>query len=410
MKSNMNQSSSDKNDAVILPKLLRRIPRSSEKPEQNQKKASLIRAGNGIDDGMDKPVLPNDFAGGDSSEPVTLNSVEESKKRLFDGPKVPISSVSRTFKPAADKTEPDTFESADSWSFDGNISQTSVPQESPQQEWDDQEQDVLPWQSIPRVVRSAPETQSSVIPDQKSVVSEDRGDESRSDHLIVVSGLKKGYYKGKKLIPVLQGVDIEVHKKELLSIVGQSGSGKSTLLHLMGTLDIPDEGTIHFDGQRVDNLPMSQRDILRNQYIGMIFQFYHLIPEMNMLENVLAPLMIRESVWGYWSHRRKYIKRAKEFLGLVGLSHRLKHRPNELSGGEMQRVSIARALIAEPRILLADEPTGNLDSRTSVEILKLLRRLNDEQELTIVMVTHDMAQAQETDRIIRLVDGQVVRS
>ncbi|MBR5626857.1 MAG: ABC transporter ATP-binding protein [Thermoguttaceae bacterium] len=359
---------------------------------------------------MDKPVLPNDFAGGDSSEPVTLNSVEESKKRLFDGPKVPISSVSRTFKPAADKTEPDTFESADSWSFDGNISQTSVPQESPQQEWDDQEQDVLPWQSIPRVVRSAPETQSSVIPDQKSVVSEDRGDESRSDHLIVVSGLKKGYYKGKKLIPVLQGVDIEVHKKELLSIVGQSGSGKSTLLHLMGTLDIPDEGTIHFDGQRVDNLPMSQRDILRNQYIGMIFQFYHLIPEMNMLENVLAPLMIRESVWGYWSHRRKYIKRAKEFLGLVGLSHRLKHRPNELSGGEMQRVSIARALIAEPRILLADEPTGNLDSRTSVEILKLLRRLNDEQELTIVMVTHDMAQAQETDRIIRLVDGQVVRS
>ncbi|MBQ7813279.1 MAG: ABC transporter ATP-binding protein [Thermoguttaceae bacterium] len=225
---------------------------------------------------------------------------------------------------------------------------------------------------------------------------------------MVVSNLKKGYVKGKKLIPVLQGVDLTARQGELLAIVGQSGSGKSTLLHLMGTLDAPDSGTIHFDGQRIDNLSAAQRDVLRNRFIGMIFQFYHLIPEMTTLENVLAPLMIRESFWGYWSKKREYVARAKELLALVGLSHRLKHRPNELSGGEMQRASIARALISNPRVLLADEPTGNLDSKASVGVLKLLRRLNEEQNLTIVMVTHDMSQAADADRAIRLVDGLVV--
>ena len=226
--------------------------------------------------------------------------------------------------------------------------------------------------------------------------------------LMVVSNLKKGYVKAKKLIPVLQGVDLTARQGELLAIVGQSGSGKSTLLHLMGTLDAPDSGTIHFDGQRIDNLSASQRDVLRNRFIGMIFQFYHLIPEMTTLENVLAPLMIRESFWGYWSKKREYVARAKELLALVGLSHRLNHRPNELSGGEMQRASIARALISNPRILLADEPTGNLDSKASVGVLKLLRQLNEEQNLTIVMVTHDMSQAADADRAIRLVDGLVV--
>ncbi len=226
--------------------------------------------------------------------------------------------------------------------------------------------------------------------------------------LMVVSNLKKGYVKAKKLIPVLQGVDLTARQGELLAIVGQSGSGKSTLLHLMGTLDAPDSGTIHFDGQRIDNLSSAQRDVLRNHFIGMIFQFYHLIPEMTTLENVLAPLMIRESFWGYWSKKREYVARAKELLALVGLSHRLKHRPNELSGGEMQRASIARALISNPRILLADEPTGNLDSKASVGVLQLLRRLNEEQNLTVVMVTHDMSQAADADRAIRLVDGLVV--
>ncbi len=226
--------------------------------------------------------------------------------------------------------------------------------------------------------------------------------------LMVVSNLKKGYVKAKKLIPVLQGVDLTARQGELLAIVGQSGSGKSTLLHLMGTLDVPDSGTIHFDGQRIDNLPTDQRDVLRNRFIGMIFQFYHLIPEMTTLENVLAPLMIRDSIFSYWRKKSQYVEKAKEILNLVGLSHRLKHRPNELSGGEMQRASIARALISEPRILLADEPTGNLDSKASVGVLQLLRKLNEEQKLTVVMVTHDPSQAAEADRAIRLVDGQVV--
>ncbi len=226
--------------------------------------------------------------------------------------------------------------------------------------------------------------------------------------IVEVSGLKKGYVKGKMMIPVLRGVDVQVQNGEFLSIVGQSGSGKSTLLHLMATLDVPDAGTVHFDGQRIDNLPGRQRDHLRNHYIGMIFQFYHLIPEMTMIENVLAPLMIRDSLFRYWRHRRSYIERAKELLDLVGLSHRIHHRPNELSGGEMQRTSIARALITEPRVLLADEPTGNLDSKTTVEIIKLLRSLNRDKKLTIIMVTHDLEQARDADRVIRLVDGQVV--
>lgn len=225
--------------------------------------------------------------------------------------------------------------------------------------------------------------------------------------LIVVSDLFKGYVKAKKLIPVLSGISMTVAQGEFLSIVGQSGSGKSTLLHLLGTLDAPDSGTIHLGGQRIDNLPSRQRDLLRNEYIGMIFQFYHLIPEMTTLENVLTPLMIRDGFFRYLSRRRSYIKKGKNLLEMVGLSHRLNHKPGELSGGEMQRASIARALISEPAILLADEPTGNLDSKTSIDIIKLLRGLNRDQKLTIIMVTHDLAQAQDADRMIRLVDGEI---
>ena len=233
-------------------------------------------------------------------------------------------------------------------------------------------------------------------------------DETDVDALLVVSELRKGYVKGKKLIPVLQGVNLTTRKGELLAVVGQSGSGKSTLLHLMGTLDVPDSGTIHFDGQRIDNLPSAQRDVLRNRFIGMIFQFYHLIPEMTTLENALAPLMIRDSIFGFMRNRRRYVEQAKELLDLVGLSHRLRHKPSELSGGEMQRASIARALITNPRVLLADEPTGNLDSKASVGVLNLLRKLNEEKKLTIVMVTHDMSQARDADRAVRIVDGWIV--
>lgn len=249
-----------------------------------------------------------------------------------------------------------------------------------------------------------------VVLDRKAEKIETPDSEKKTDvsDLVVVSELRKGYVKGKKLIPVLQGVNLTVRKGELLAVVGQSGSGKSTLLHLMGTLDVPDSGTIHFDGQRIDNLPSAQRDVLRNRFIGMIFQFYHLIPEMTTLENVLAPLMIRDSILGYFRKRPEYVSRAKELLDLVGLSHRLRHRPNELSGGEMQRASIARALITNPRVLLADEPTGNLDSKASLGVLDLLRKLNQEKNLTIVMVTHDMSQAKDADRAVRIVDGWVV--
>ncbi|MBN2218606.1 MAG: ABC transporter ATP-binding protein [Pirellulales bacterium] len=221
------------------------------------------------------------------------------------------------------------------------------------------------------------------------------------------TGLFKRYRKGPVEVPVLRGVDLTVRQGELLAVVGQSGSGKSTLLHVLATLDAPDGGEVRFDGRRIDNLPSRERDLLRNRRFGMIFQFYHLLPELNVLENVLAPLMIAESMPGYFLRRRGYRRQATEILELVGLAHRLKHKPRELSGGEMQRTAIARALVTRPELLLADEPTGNLDGETGREILEMLRGLNQEQNLTIVMVTHDKEIARGADRIIRLVDGRV---
>ena len=165
---------------------------------------------------------------------------------------------------------------------------------------------------------------------------------------------------------------------------------------------------IRFEGHRIDNLPAAGRDILRNKYFGMVFQFYHLLPELTTLENVLAPLMIAESFLKYHRNRKGHLKRATELLETVGLGHRLKHKPRELSGGEMQRAAIARALIAEPVLLLADEPTGNLDRETGDEIMTLLKSLNSDQNLTIIMVTHDGAIADQADRIIRLAEGRVV--
>lgn len=221
------------------------------------------------------------------------------------------------------------------------------------------------------------------------------------------TGLLKSYRKGPVEVPVLRGVDLTVRQGELLAVVGQSGSGKSTLLHVLATLDAPDGGQVYFDGRRIDNLSTRERDLLRNRRFGMIFQFYHLLPELNVLENVLVPLMIAESVPGYFLRRCGYRRRATEILELVGLAHRLKHKPRELSGGEMQRTAIARALVTRPELLLADEPTGNLDGETGREILEMLRGLNREQNLTIVMVTHDQEIARGADRIVRLADGQV---
>ena len=223
---------------------------------------------------------------------------------------------------------------------------------------------------------------------------------------IAAVGIKKSYRKGSLEIPVLRGVDMHVAKGEFVSIIGQSGSGKSTLLHVLGTLDQCDSGEVRFAGQRIDNLPARQRDQLRNQRIGMIFQFYHLLPELSALENVLAPLMITHGWWAFRRQRAQFTARATELLKMVGLGHRLTHKPREMSGGEMQRAAIARALIADPQVLLADEPTGNLDSVTTGEILDLLDKLNAAGK-TIIMVTHEDDVAHRSKRIVRLRDGKL---
>lgn len=224
-------------------------------------------------------------------------------------------------------------------------------------------------------------------------------------HISAVA-VEKAYRKGVHLVPVLHGVDISARKGEFLSIVGQSGSGKSTLLHLIGLLDGPDEGEIHLDGQRIDDLPARTRDESRNRVFGFVFQFYHLLPELSLIENVLSPLMIRHSVFSYWKQRRAFNDAAREMIDRVGLGHRLSHRPSELSGGEMQRAAIARALVARPEILLADEPTGNLDAGSGREIMDLLVRLNEQEALTIIMVTHDAAVAAQAHRTVRLKEGR----
>lgn len=225
--------------------------------------------------------------------------------------------------------------------------------------------------------------------------------------LLAAINLHKTYRKHAIEVPVLTGVDLEVLPGEFLCIVGSSGSGKSTLLHLLGTLDKPDEGRILLDSERIDNQPADRRDRLRNETFGFIFQFYHLLPEMSTLENVLMPKMIALSVPGWFRQRRALKQQAAELLDRVGLGHRLYHKPRELSGGEMQRAAIARALINHPRILLADEPTGNLDADKGNEIIRLLRDLNRQDGLTIIMVTHNMEIVGNTDRVVRLTKGRV---
>lgn len=246
----------------------------------------------------------------------------------------------------------------------------------------------------------------SKFPAQKLVLS--RETLAMSEPHIAAFSVEKAYRKGDHQVPVLHGVDASVRKGEFLSIVGQSGSGKSTLLHLLGLLDAPDVGEIQLDGQRIDDLPARTRDELRNRVFGFVFQFYHLLPELSLMENVLSPLMIRHSIWGYWKRRREYQDRAREMINRVGLGHRLTHKPSELSGGEMQRAAIARALVAHPEILLADEPTGNLDAKTGREIIDLLCKLNEQERLTIIMVTHDRAIAGVAHRTVSLCEGRIV--
>src|SRR5262249_353729 len=230
-----------------------------------------------------------------------------------------------------------------------------------------------------------------------------------STPLLSAINLHKTYQQNAVRVPVLRGLDLEVYAGEFLSVVGISGSGKSTLLHLLGTLDRPDQGSIHLNAVRIDTLSPERRAPLRNQTFGFTFHFYPLPPELNPRENVLGPQMIAHSALGWFRHKHPLRQRATELLERVGLSHRLCHRPRELSGGEMQRAAIARALINQPPILLADEPTGNLDAGAGSEIIRLLRDLNRQQPLTIIMVTHNLDLVTETDRMVQLVAGQVER-
>ncbi|MDF1810087.1 MAG: ABC transporter ATP-binding protein [Phycisphaerales bacterium] len=228
-----------------------------------------------------------------------------------------------------------------------------------------------------------------------------------------VRSVQKTYRLGRVRVPVLHGVDLDVKSGEWVTILGASGSGKSTLLHLMGGLDRPDKdssnpASVKFEDRDLTKQSKRALDRYRADDIGFVFQFYHLLPELSVLQNVTVGSMIKHGRLGYGKHRAAAVERAESLLDRFGLSHRLKHRPAELSGGERQRVAIARALINEPSLLLADEPTGNLDLKTGESILEAMIEHRRSAGLTLVMVTHDERIAERADRVIRLVDGVVV--
>lgn len=226
--------------------------------------------------------------------------------------------------------------------------------------------------------------------------------------MLSAENLTKTYRRHADSVRVLNGVSLTVETGEFVSIVGASGSGKSTFLHLIGTLDQPDSGRVILDGKRIDDLPGRERDTLRNKTFGFVFQFYHLLPELNALDNVLMPAYIGESMFGWMRTRKEWRKRAEQLMERVGLSHRKTHKPREMSGGEMQRAAVARALLTQPRVLLADEPTGNLDTEKGGEIVQLLKDLNRNDKVTIVMVTHNLELAAGTDRVVKMAAGKLV--
>lgn len=218
--------------------------------------------------------------------------------------------------------------------------------------------------------------------------------------------LHKSFTLGPSRICVLRGASLSAKRGEFLVIQGASGSGKSTLLHILGGLDEPDRGAVKFCGRDIFAMKDAQRRAYRNHDVGFVFQFYHLLPECTVLENVLMPRLVQCSMLGWPSQRRKANGDAEEILERVGLAHRVKHRPAELSGGERQRVAIARALVNKPALLLADEPTGNLDARIGGEVLALLTELNEAGQ-TIIMVTHDVVVAAQAHRRVFLKDGML---
>jgi lipoprotein-releasing system ATP-binding protein len=230
--------------------------------------------------------------------------------------------------------------------------------------------------------------------------------------LLSAQNVHKTYRLGRVDVPVLHGVSLDVEKGESLAILGASGSGKSTLLHLLGGLDRPDKGKdrtgqIVFQGRALRDLSARELDRYRAASVGFVFQFYHLLPELSVLDNVVIGAMVRYG-WSYWANKSASIHRAGELLAAFGLGHRLKHRPAELSGGERQRVAIARALINQPAVLLADEPTGNLDRATGAKILDALAAIRQQRSQTMVIVTHDPEVAARADRVVRLQDGHVI--
>jgi lipoprotein-releasing system ATP-binding protein len=214
-------------------------------------------------------------------------------------------------------------------------------------------------------------------------------------------GLLKSYRSDGREVQVLRGAELEVAAGEMVAIVGSSGVGKSTLMHLLGTLDVPDSGTVLLAGRDLFALSEAERMKLRNGTIGFIFQFHHLLPEFTALENVAMPLLIARVP------EAEAMKRSSSLLGVLGLSERAEHRPAQLSGGEQQRVAVARALVTSPRLVLADEPTGNLDSRTSRDLIALFRELHRDRGLTSVIVTHSSAIAAVCDRVLYMEDGRL---